>query len=62
MFWRVVVIHRRVGGARKPVRNGALREPVWNRVLRFQGGDSVRNPPFPLGFAPRTLQFMNNPG
>ena len=26
------------------------------------GFGSVRNPPFPMGFASRTLQFVNNPG
>jgi hypothetical protein len=57
-----VQIVRRVGGARKSLRNGALREPVRNNETRFQGLDSVRNPPFPYRFASRTLQFVNNPG
>ena len=36
--------------------SGALREPVQNIGKRFQGFDSVRNPPFPGRFAPRTLR------
>ena len=45
----------RVGEARKPA-NGALREPVRNCATRFQGFDSVRNPPFSRRFASRTLR------
>ncbi len=56
------IIHGRVGEARMSFVHGALREPVQNSVPCFPGFDSVRNPPFPLRFAPRTLQFMNNPG
>ena len=37
----------RVGGARKF--NGAFREPVEENDKRFQGFDSVRNPPFACG-------------
>ena len=36
--------------------SGALREPVQNIGERSQGFDSVRNPPFPGRFAPRTLR------
>ena len=36
--------------------SGALREPVQNIGKRSQGFDSVRNPPFPGRFAPRTLR------
>ena len=41
---------------------GALREPVQNSDKRSQGFDSVRNPPFPQRFAPRTLHFLENSG
>ena len=34
----------------------------WNSVTRYQGFNSVRNPPFSQRFAPRTLRAMNNPG
>ena len=49
---------RRVGGARKASDDGALREPVQNNDQRFQGSDSVRNPPSSQRFAPRTLQAV----
>ena len=55
------IIHRKVGGARKPLLYGALREPVQNRVKCHQGFGSVRNPPFSPRFAPHALQFMNYP-
>ena len=45
--WLPWIIHRRVGGARKSLAYGALREPVQNSVKRSQQFDSVRNPPFP---------------
>lgn len=44
-----------MSGARKPLLRGALREPIWNRERRFQGFDTLRNPPFAEGFAPRSL-------
>ncbi len=47
--------HCRVGGARKSLVDGALREPVQDCGKRSQAFDSVRNPPFPLRFASRTL-------
>ena len=39
--------------------HGALCEPVQNSDKRSQGFDSVRNPPFPPRFAPRTLRSSN---
>ena len=56
------IIHRRVSGARKPEADGALREPAETTANRCEGLHSVRNPPFVLRFASRTLQFVNNPG
>ena len=50
------ISHRRVGGARKSLLYGALREPVQNCLTCIQGFDSVRNPPFSQRFAPRTLR------
>ena len=50
------ISHGRVGGARKSGIDGALREPVQSSETRYQGFDSVRNPPFPQRFASRTLQ------
>ena len=49
---------RRVGGAGKSSSDGALREPAQNTDERFQGSDSVRNPPVSQRFAPRTLQVL----
>jgi tetratricopeptide (TPR) repeat protein len=49
---------RRVGGAGKSSSDGALREPAQNTDERFQGSDSVRNPPVSLRFAARTLQVL----
>jgi tetratricopeptide (TPR) repeat protein len=40
---------RRVGGARKSSSDGALREPAQNTDERFQGSDSVRDPPVSPG-------------
>ena len=51
------IIHGRVGGARKLPGDGALREPVETTASRYEGLDSVRNPPFPLRFASRTLRI-----
>ena len=50
-----------MGEARNPS-DGALREPVQNSVTRSQGFDSVRNPPFPQRFAPRTLRLGRSVG
>ena len=52
----------RVGGARKPHGHGALREPVGNCGKRFQGFESVRNPPFFQRFASRTLPLERDHG
>ncbi len=49
---------RRVGAARESADDGALREPVQNNDQRFQGFDSVRNPPSSQRFAPHTLQSV----
>ena len=42
--------------------HGALREPVENSYTRFQGLESVRNPPFSQRFAPRTLLQADGKG
>ena len=44
------ICRRRVGGAREPSTDGALRETL------HEASESVRNPRFALRFAPRTLQ------
>ena len=55
-----LISQRRVGEARKSRTDGALRESVATRGKRFQGFDSVRNPPLLCQFAPRTLQVPCN--
>jgi hypothetical protein len=56
------ISHRRVGGTRKSVEDGALREPVESSDQRSQGFDSVRNPPFSQRSAARTLQSCEQRG
>ncbi len=65
LLWHVGlarIIRRRVGGARNSQLCGALREPVQNSERHHQGFDSVRNPPFPRRFAPRTLRVHEQSG
>ena len=40
--WSPRIVHSRVGGARKSLLYGALREPVQNSLTREQKFDSVR--------------------
>jgi Flp pilus assembly protein TadD len=52
------ICQRRAGGAGKSSSDGGLREPAQNTDQRFQGSDSVRNPPVSQRFAPRALQLL----